>query len=367
MDDIYKQFRLPDAAQQAADYINRLKNLVPRSLADQIESPYLTYLRSLNDSFAQPDSPLRQIREAIASYATSSSTYLANLAAYRDESSLSYLVGLQKSIAEQFSSLPKFDYLPNLASQVADLQRQLIDTLPSPSASWLGSLYSAEATWLRTALLPKYLDDWGDLGPTLGSMVSRIKDILASLPEEEENVDDEELKALVADKGRQIVLAFRERKPQKTLSDIWRLFDTEILGKLPSSAQVILLNVFSGLLTALILVGFSGVRELRHSKPTIVKEFRVAIRQIDPVIARELPYQARVVIAPILIVRLHPAQRSPQVGRLYAGDVIFLEAVRKRSWSLVEYRDDEGEVAIRGWVFSRYIASLNGGRRMKMR
>ena len=65
----------------------------------------------------------------------------------------------------------------------------------------------------------------------------------------------------------------------------------------------------------------------------------------------------RLVSRKILDVRANPSATSPPIGRLCFGQVVLLIEKRK-DWSLVAWSDDETEVAIQGWVFSRYLGKF---------
>ncbi|EEF25760.1 conserved hypothetical protein [Ricinus communis] len=62
----------------------------------------------------------------------------------------------------------------------------------------------------------------------------------------------------------------------------------------------------------------------------------------------------RLVSRKYLDMRSTPSAKSPLLGRLQVGQVVMLIEKRK-DWSLVAWSDDENEVAIQGWVFSRYL------------
>jgi cell fate (sporulation/competence/biofilm development) regulator YlbF (YheA/YmcA/DUF963 family) len=65
----------------------------------------------------------------------------------------------------------------------------------------------------------------------------------------------------------------------------------------------------------------------------------------------------RLVSRGFLDVRANPSATSPALGRLHFGQVVMLIEKRK-DWSLVAWSDDETEVAIQGWVFSRYLGKF---------
>lgn len=58
-----------------------------------------------------------------------------------------------------------------------------------------------------------------------------------------------------------------------------------------------------------------------------------------------------------LEVRTNPAVKSPILGNLHFGQVLVLVEKRK-AWSLVAWSDDDGNIALQGWVFSRYVSKF---------
>lgn len=65
----------------------------------------------------------------------------------------------------------------------------------------------------------------------------------------------------------------------------------------------------------------------------------------------------RLVSRKFLDVRVNQSATSPALGRLYFGQVVVLIEKRK-DWSLVAWSDDDNEVAVQGWVFSRYLSKF---------
>ena len=63
----------------------------------------------------------------------------------------------------------------------------------------------------------------------------------------------------------------------------------------------------------------------------------------------------RFVTASALFVRENPKRRSRPIGKIYQGWLVRIVKFG-RHWTLIEY--SAGDVAIRGWVFSRYLGKL---------
>jgi Bacterial SH3 domain len=62
----------------------------------------------------------------------------------------------------------------------------------------------------------------------------------------------------------------------------------------------------------------------------------------------------RFVTASVLKVRRGNSQKSQLIGKLYFGSFVKI-IQKKRSWTLIEWKDQNGDSEIRGWVFSRYL------------
>jgi hypothetical protein len=41
------------------------------------------------------------------------------------------------------------------------------------------------------------------------------------------------------------------------------------------------------------------------------------------------------------------------------GDIVIVHRTRCRSWTLIEWMDGDGDLGVRGWVFTRYVKKLN--------
>ncbi|MEZ8191941.1 SH3 domain-containing protein [Vibrio sp. 1F279] len=68
----------------------------------------------------------------------------------------------------------------------------------------------------------------------------------------------------------------------------------------------------------------------------------------------DLLNEMRFVNTPLLNVRMQPSIKSESIGTLkFSTPIVVIE--RKKSWTLVEWADDEKGVSIKGWVFSRYL------------
>lgn len=56
----------------------------------------------------------------------------------------------------------------------------------------------------------------------------------------------------------------------------------------------------------------------------------------------------------LLQVRSNPSRRAHIMGTLYLGQVV--EVLKKsRNWALVKWYDNENDLSLQGWVFSRYL------------
>ncbi|WP_039918751.1 SH3 domain-containing protein [Cellvibrio mixtus] len=91
---------------------------------------------------------------------------------------------------------------------------------------------------------------------------------------------------------------------------------------------------------------------LKEDKKSVEKKIRA--KAIQSVGNHEILKSIRYVSADRLNVRLAPSKKSDVIGVLqFSYSVLILE--KRKSWTLVEWRDVDSDVVIKGWVFSRYL------------
>lgn len=91
----------------------------------------------------------------------------------------------------------------------------------------------------------------------------------------------------------------------------------------------------------------------KNDKKHVVKEVRAKVLGFDP--SGLIISSFRIVSADMLNVRLESTKKSPVVGILYLGSVVeVLE--KRRNWTLVSWQS--GDIAMQGWVYSRYLKKL---------
>ena len=133
-------------------------------------------------------------------------------------------------------------------------------------------------------------------------------------------------------------------------------FFSEISDKHP----VIRFLVISILLPMFLSLNVGLIRDRYLSKPTkeietiVTKAVRSELRQAG--IANEGLKEYRMVSVEALNVRTSDTIKSPLRGRVYFGQAVNV-IQKKRNWTLIECEYEDGS-AIRGWVFTRYIAAL---------
>ncbi|MGE8318340.1 MAG: SH3 domain-containing protein [Comamonas sp.] len=62
----------------------------------------------------------------------------------------------------------------------------------------------------------------------------------------------------------------------------------------------------------------------------------------------------RFVSSKSLAVRLNPKSRSPEIGRLHFGYTVYV-LKKQGDFSLIQWKDKDGDFEMQGWVFSRYL------------
>jgi hypothetical protein len=117
--------------------------------------------------------------------------------------------------------------------------------------------------------------------------------------------------------------------------------------------------VISKIIVYLLLPFFISIFSTIYFSPPVqidytllAKQLKEEVRQIDVDI--EFYKHYRFVSAEALTVRSNNSTRSRYVGKLYFGYLVRI-IQKKKNWSLIEYRDKEGNIIIQGWVFTRYI------------
>jgi len=114
---------------------------------------------------------------------------------------------------------------------------------------------------------------------------------------------------------------------------------------------IILLPIFIGIFTT---IYFSPPVKIDYA--LLAKQFKNEIRQIE--MDGEFYNSYRFVSAKILTVRSKNWTKSRCVGKLYFGNLVRV-IQKKKNWALIEYRDKEGNIIVKGWVFTRYIKRLD--------
>lgn len=88
------------------------------------------------------------------------------------------------------------------------------------------------------------------------------------------------------------------------------------------------------------------------AKKSVQEKMRTAVG------STELLVEYRYVSAKVLIVRLNPGARSPEVERLSFGKAVKL-LKKEKNFALVLWTDKESGTEIQGWVFARYLGKFN--------
>ncbi len=91
------------------------------------------------------------------------------------------------------------------------------------------------------------------------------------------------------------------------------------------------------------------------NKKALAKELKNSVNSSTERL--ELITPLRYVSADKLNVRINASRKSEKIGVLYFPSVVIIIEKRK-NWSLIEWREPDTEVSIRGWVFSRYLAKF---------
>ena len=141
------------------------------------------------------------------------------------------------------------------------------------------------------------------------------------------------------------------------LNGINRLI-TEIQKIKEPFIQRIIISILCPIIVWIIISFFNPlIDEIRDH--LFIKDKRSAVKTVQQTIAKtEIPknllFDYRFVSADVLNVRSENNRKSMIVGKLYFGQIVNM-IQKKKDWTLVEWQDNDGEVTIRGWVFTRYL------------
>ena len=252
--------------------------------------------------------------------------------------------------------------------QMNALQKQLVDSMvraPFESAV-LKSFDAARARWLEAVRMPASTFELSRFAAEAQVVFRGVSDLLRALPAGTgpDEVDEEEGARALALARERIEAALDRPDPLHFVRAI-----AEILGRLKKGAAKAappLLEILMLILRLMLEISIDLTGSLLYDKvvaprisgaPQVQKQLVREAKRLRQDVPR-LAHETRVVVASGLIVRSGPGKRYAPVGRLAAGDLVSLEGKRTRSWSLVVFRD--GDVVLRGWVFSRYLKPLRG-------
>ncbi|WP_018248805.1 SH3 domain-containing protein [Orenia marismortui] len=121
--------------------------------------------------------------------------------------------------------------------------------------------------------------------------------------------------------------------------------------------SVILLGIIINIMSVFIVPHVEDFRYqlINSNKRQVVKKIKKSISN------SKLDYSTinhfRVVNTKCLNVRKKDTKKSSVVGKLYLGQVVKI-VHKKRNWTLIKWVSKDGEIIIKGWVFTRYISQL---------
>jgi hypothetical protein len=267
--------------------------------------------------------------------------------------------GLEQSAAMISSTLSEFN---DSWSKLFEQNRAVFseaDVL-ARNTDLLAGFRQAETDWLRTAQFPSTFTDWTYLTREASGFATHIGELLAvAATHTATSLTDEASEDAFRVAEERFAEILEEKNPRTALHAL-RDFADQVVAKLPHAVGNLLYHLLLLLLAHLIYGTVIEPRLNWHvTQPTIVKEIRAEAKRIQ-LPEMIIPYEVRVVIAPRLVVYQRPSRKAHQIGRLYAGDIVYLQKVKTMSWSLVERA--AGDSAVKGWILSRYIKALSAGR-----
>ena len=317
-----------------------------RNLSDQLGvNTWVTAVRELQ---ADHSEALKRATEVWASFRLQAASLAESLIDNQRLISADKL-GISKLIQDSYT-------------QLSEMQSHFKALPTDVTSQALTDLLSAQSTWAHTVQFPSSLEDKHLLFGETTKLIDQISTLSTrwnrseEAPREKERTVEQEIGVV----RERLAAAFSEKSPRVTVRKLQEFLASAVSGSIHLSprAGAILLTILLNLISSLLFDTTKSflLTRTKHA-PRIAPEIRREIRKLQAEIP-DLPADLRVVLARELTARRAPRKSSPAVGRLYGGDLVRLVNNRGRSWALVEFRDKDGEIVLRGWVFSRSIEPL---------
>jgi hypothetical protein len=275
-------------------------------------------------------------------------------------SSAKQLADMTKGMRAASQSLHQFDTLGNTLRSMPSSAKQLADMKKGMRAA-NQSFYQFDAlgNTLRSMALP--LNQYVEMAKSINSISNSRYNVL-----KEDIVINDDNTLSCADKTfdlsdfesdiRNIVEEVIDPKNiNRKLESLEKKIDS--IKKDPLYKQI-LIAILVWIITTFCLEPIIKNQFAQYSaqnKNSIVKRIQKNVSSLN--IEKELLKDYRIVSTNVLDVRAKNKRKSELRGRLYFGQFVYV--VRKnRNWTLIESKDSEGNVVLRGWVFGRYLEKV---------
>jgi len=271
------------------------------------------------------------------------------------------------------------DVLESIARHPLDQLNSYQDFLKNsvyfrPLKDVIGDLATEKYTWLddlKTNPLESILKEIEGIHhiklKDIFRISSEMKEFYANLPDDEivvqedqsiacagKTYDISEIKELIEETIQEAEFSDDDKISKK---DIERLI-SEIKKVKDTCLQKIIWSFICPLIILLISLAIAP-----HIQDISKNVFSVNKAKVTKFIEREIPktlsdknvlYDLRFVIADVLNVRIRDYQRSDLIGTLYFGSIVRV-IQKKTNWTLIVWKDEDNDLVIQGWVFSRYL------------
>ena len=196
---------------------------------------------------------------------------------------------------------------------------------------------------------------------------SEMKEFYANLPADEIIVQEDQS---VVCAGKAYEISDIEKALREKLENSGFLTDSEIgkknfdallsgLEKIgdPSLKSIIyyfLVSMFVSIIMVFVTPHLENMQKriFSKNKATVTKLIEREVPKTIP--DKDSLYYLRFVTADVLHVRSRNYQRSDLIGKLYFGSVVRV-IQKNKNWTLIEWKDQDNDLVIQGWVFSRYL------------
>ena len=132
-------------------------------------------------------------------------------------------------------------------------------------------------------------------------------------------------------------------------------------SRLRTFVKVFLMPLLSAFILIFFTPQFHNISSIYFpiNKKEVVKRVETRVLQLtdDDGLDKNILNDYRIITARALNVRAKNKRNSRIIGKFYIGNVVKV-IKKKKNWTLIEWKNNDDEILIQGWVFSRYLKRI---------